>query len=78
MPTTQSGKEKYLNDQRLENLFSFWKSYLAGAPLVLELPTDKARPKSQTYTGADLPVKFSSRLSSALNKLSQSKVSRSL
>src|SRR6185295_1241951 len=64
-------QRKYLNVQRLENLFSFWQSYLAGAPLVLELPTDKVRPKSQTFTGADLPVKFSSRLSSALNKLSQ-------
>ena len=64
-------QRKYLNTQRLENLFSFWKSYLDGAPLVLELPTNKIRPTSQTYTGADLPVKFTGRLSWALNELSQ-------
>ena len=64
-------QRKYLNVQRLENLLSFWRSYLAGAALVLELPTDKVRPTSQTYSGADLPVKFSTRLSGALNKLSQ-------
>jgi amino acid adenylation domain-containing protein len=64
-------QKKYLNDQRLDNLISFWKSYLAGAPLVLEIPTDKVRPPSQTYTGADLRVKLPGRLSSALSKLSQ-------
>jgi len=58
-------QRKYLNKQRLENLSSFWKSYLAGAPLVLELPTDKVRPTSPSYSGADLSIKFSSRLSLA-------------
>jgi ubiquinone/menaquinone biosynthesis C-methylase UbiE/alpha-ketoglutarate-dependent taurine dioxygenase/acyl carrier protein len=65
-------QRKYLNDRRLENLISFWKNYLAGAPLVLELPTDRKRPSTQTYRGADLSVKFPGRLSSALSKLSQS------
>jgi amino acid adenylation domain-containing protein len=64
-------QKKYLDPRQVENLVSFWKSYLAGAPLVLELPTDKIRPRTQTYTGADLPVKFSSRLTAALNNLSQ-------
>ncbi|HEX6719148.1 MAG TPA: condensation domain-containing protein, partial [Pyrinomonadaceae bacterium] len=63
-------QKKYLNARRLEQLTSFWKNYLAEAPLVLELPADKPRPPSQTFTGADLPVKFSSEVSSALNKLS--------
>jgi len=64
-------QKKYLNAQRLEALVSFWKSYLAGAPLILELPTDKQRPETQTYSGADLPVKFSRDVTSALKKLSQ-------
>jgi 2-polyprenyl-3-methyl-5-hydroxy-6-metoxy-1,4-benzoquinol methylase/alpha-ketoglutarate-dependent taurine dioxygenase len=64
-------QKKYLNVHRLEKLISFWKSYLSGAPLVLELPGDKKRPASQTYTGADLTVQLSSSLSSALKKLSQ-------
>jgi amino acid adenylation domain-containing protein len=64
-------QKKYLDVHRLENLISFWKGYLSGAPLVLELPADKKRPASQTYTGADLPVRLSGPLSSALKKLSQ-------
>jgi amino acid adenylation domain-containing protein len=64
-------QRKYLTFQRLDDLISFWKTYLAGAPLVLELPTTKIRPQSQTYTGADLSVRFSRRLSSSLSKLSQ-------
>ncbi len=64
-------QRKYLHARRLDELISFWKDYLAGASLVLELPADKQRPASQTYTGADLPVQFSGRVTSALHKLSQ-------
>ena len=64
-------QNKYLNAERLDKLISFWKTYVAGAPLILDLAADKKRPVSQTYTGADLSVQFSGRLSSALNRLSQ-------
>jgi amino acid adenylation domain-containing protein len=64
-------QKKYLNAHRLEELVSFWKSYLAGAPLILELPTDKRRPETQTFAGADLRVKLSREITSALIKLSQ-------
>ena len=64
-------QKRSLTGQRLETLTTFWKRYLAGAPLVLELPTDRARPSVQTYRGADVPVAFSGRLSSALRSLSQ-------
>ncbi|HZI46608.1 MAG TPA: condensation domain-containing protein, partial [Pyrinomonadaceae bacterium] len=63
-------QKKYLDAHRLEKLVSFWKSYLSGAPLILELPADKPRPASQTYTGADVAVQFSGALMSALKKLS--------
>ncbi len=63
-------QKRYLDVHRLEKLTSFWKSYLAGAPLVLELPADNKRPASQTYSGADVAVQFSGQLSSALKKLS--------
>jgi 2-polyprenyl-3-methyl-5-hydroxy-6-metoxy-1,4-benzoquinol methylase len=64
-------QRKYLHARRLDELITFWKGYLAGAPLVLELPADKKRPATQTYAGADLRVQFSASVSSALNKLSQ-------
>ncbi|HEY0365245.1 MAG TPA: amino acid adenylation domain-containing protein, partial [Pyrinomonadaceae bacterium] len=64
-------QKKYLNAERIESLTSFWRSYLAGALLVLELPLDKPRPSSQTFSGADLPTTFSHELSAAINELSQ-------
>jgi SAM-dependent methyltransferase/alpha-ketoglutarate-dependent taurine dioxygenase len=64
-------QKQYLNAERIQSLTSFWRSYLAGAPLVVELPLDKPRPASQTFTGADLPVNFSHELSAAINELSQ-------
>ncbi len=64
-------QKKYLNAERLESLTSFWRSYLAAAPLVLELPLDKPRPSSQTFTGADLLTTLSRQLTAAINKLSQ-------
>jgi alpha-ketoglutarate-dependent taurine dioxygenase len=64
-------QQKYLNEERLESLTSFWRNYLAGAPLVLELPLDKPRPASQTFTGADLHITFSHQLSAAIDELSQ-------
>jgi alpha-ketoglutarate-dependent taurine dioxygenase len=64
-------QKKYLNAERIESLTTFWRSYLAGAPLILELPLDKPRPASQTFTGADWPTTFSHELSAAINELSQ-------
>ena len=36
---------------------SYWREQLAGAPAVLELPTDQARPAVQSYRGATVSVR---------------------
>ena len=36
----------------LEHQISYWKQQLAGAPALLELPTDHPRPHKQTFSGA--------------------------
>ena len=36
----------------LESQTSYWKKELAGAPSILELPTDKPRPATQSFRGA--------------------------
>jgi amino acid adenylation domain-containing protein len=36
----------------LESQISYWKNELAGAPSILELPTDKPRPATQSFRGA--------------------------
>ena len=50
---------------------TFWKDHLAGAPALLELPTDRPRPAMQSNAGASVPVTFSPALSAALRELSK-------
>ncbi|HEU4508039.1 MAG TPA: amino acid adenylation domain-containing protein [Pyrinomonadaceae bacterium] len=42
----------WLQGEVLEKQLAYWKKQLAGAPAVLELPTDYSRPAVQTYSGA--------------------------
>jgi amino acid adenylation domain-containing protein len=52
-----------LQGHELEKQLDFWKGHLAGAPAVLELPTDRPRPAVQSFNGAivsfDLPKQLS-------------------
>ncbi|MBK9942043.1 MAG: amino acid adenylation domain-containing protein [Kouleothrix sp.] len=45
-------QREQLRGERLQSLLSYWRQQLAGAPLALELPTDRPRPPLQTYNGA--------------------------
>ncbi|WP_350283399.1 amino acid adenylation domain-containing protein [Nitrosomonas sp.] len=45
-------QRQYLQGERLEQQLDYWKRQLAGAPSVLELPTDHPRPAVQSYRGA--------------------------
>jgi amino acid adenylation domain-containing protein len=47
-------QRRWLRDEGLAGVISFWKETLAGAP-VLELPTDRPRPPLQTYRGGKVP-----------------------
>ncbi|MDX7988952.1 amino acid adenylation domain-containing protein, partial [Xenorhabdus sp. 12] len=49
----------------------FWHSQLAGAPALLDLPTDRPRPAVQSYTGAQVPVRFDAALLTALKSFGQ-------
>ncbi len=54
----------------LEGHLAYWKQHLAGAPAVLELPTDRPRPAVQSFRGARQSVALSQRLTQALKSLS--------
>jgi hypothetical protein len=45
-------QEQWLRGEVLENLLSWWRKRLAGAPQILNLPTDHPRPAFQTFRGA--------------------------
>ncbi|HVR99841.1 MAG TPA: amino acid adenylation domain-containing protein, partial [Thermoanaerobaculia bacterium] len=49
-------QRSWLQGEVLEEQIAYWTRQLAGAPRVLELPTDRPRPAVQTFRGAALPV----------------------
>jgi amino acid adenylation domain-containing protein len=55
-----------LQGEALEVLLSHWRTRLAGAPQVLELPTDRPRPPVESHCGASysltLPLELADRL----------------
>jgi amino acid adenylation domain-containing protein len=42
----------WLQGEVLDNHLNYWKRQLAGAPMLLELPTDRPRPAAQSFEGA--------------------------
>ncbi|MGB7946975.1 MAG: amino acid adenylation domain-containing protein, partial [Candidatus Binatia bacterium] len=64
-------QREWLQGQAFEQHLGYWKRQLAGAPAMLELPTDRQRAPVQTFHGARLPVALSKPLSELLNGLSQ-------
>ena len=62
-------QREWLKGEVLENQLSYWKTYLAGAPEVLELPSDHPRPSIQTYRGAQESFTLPRDLTSSLQDL---------
>jgi thioesterase domain-containing protein len=60
-----------LQGETLQQQVGFWRDHLAGAPALLELPTDRPRPPTQSYTGGSVPFALTPELSDALRSLSQ-------
>ncbi|OYV21526.1 MAG: amino acid adenylation domain-containing protein [Methylococcaceae bacterium NSP1-2] len=63
-------QREWLQGEVLEKQLSYWKSQLAELT-VLELPTDKPRPKQQSYQGTKAAIHLSADLTQGLKTLSQ-------
>ncbi|HET7230631.1 MAG TPA: amino acid adenylation domain-containing protein [Longimicrobium sp.] len=61
----------WLTGERLERQVGWWRERLAGAPAVLELPTDRPRPPVQSFRGARWPVSLSVDEAAAVHSLSR-------
>ena len=61
----------WLAGETLEKQLAFWKDQLAGAPAMLELPTDRARPAVQTSRGATRSFVIRAETVNALKDLSR-------
>ncbi|MEM8531146.1 MAG: amino acid adenylation domain-containing protein [Chloroflexota bacterium] len=66
-------QETWLAGKRFGEQLSYWKSQLDNAPPLLELPTDRPRPATQSFRGATLTFTLPKDTSAALISLSQHK-----
>ncbi|HEX2211417.1 MAG TPA: amino acid adenylation domain-containing protein, partial [Longimicrobium sp.] len=64
-------QQAHLGGEWLREELGWWKERLAGAPALLELPTDHARPAVQTYAGARETVGFPAELAERLEALAR-------
>ena len=61
----------WLHGDALERQRAYWAGQLAGAPILLELPTDRPRPPQQSFRGAHYPRVFGGELAADLRGLAR-------
>jgi amino acid adenylation domain-containing protein len=64
-------QREYLQGEVLDEQLAYWRKQLGGSLPVLELPTDRPRPRAQTFRGASLSFALSKRLTDELKALSR-------
>ncbi|HSU17578.1 non-ribosomal peptide synthetase [Longimicrobium sp.] len=64
-------QRRWVNDQVLQAQGEYWKRTLAGAPELLELPKDHARPARQDHAGGLVRVELDEALTAGLKALGQ-------
>ncbi|MEO8382951.1 MAG: amino acid adenylation domain-containing protein, partial [Acidobacteriota bacterium] len=64
-------QRSWLRGEELTRQVEFWREQLTGAPALLELPLDHARPLMQSHAGSSVPLVLSPELTARLRVLSQ-------
>jgi amino acid adenylation domain-containing protein/non-ribosomal peptide synthase protein (TIGR01720 family) len=64
-------QRQWLRGEALHKQLDFWKKQLAGAPALLQLPTDYRRPAVERFRGTTEPVRLSPELTERLEDLSR-------
>ncbi|BCL84580.1 non-ribosomal peptide synthetase [Ktedonobacteria bacterium brp13] len=64
-------QREWLQGEVLASELEYWKQRLAGAPPVLELPTDRPRPAVQTFVGEEYTFRLPQELSQRVKALSR-------
>ena len=65
-------QREHLAGIELRNQIDFWREQLGGAPAVINLPLDRARPGSRSFSGARHELKLSTAVSQGLKELARS------
>jgi len=64
-------QRKWLRGELLEKQLAYWRTRLDGAPPLLAIPTDRPRPKVQSYRGSALQMLLPRSLAEAIHVLSR-------
>jgi amino acid adenylation domain-containing protein len=64
-------QRELLNGDTFKTQLEYWQKQLAGAPPLLELPTDRVRSPKQTFSGSSVRMHLDSHLTHQLKLLSQ-------
>ncbi len=64
-------QRQWLREDVLTEQLGYWRIQLAGAPAILQLPSDRPRPVRQTYRGAMNPFALRPGLTDQLKRLSR-------
>ncbi|HEU4881703.1 MAG TPA: amino acid adenylation domain-containing protein, partial [Longimicrobium sp.] len=64
-------QRRWVDGDVLRRQAEYWKETLAGAPELLELPADHARPARQDFSGGAVGIELSAELTAALGALSR-------
>ncbi|MGF6737219.1 amino acid adenylation domain-containing protein [Paraburkholderia atlantica] len=70
-PDYAAWQRQWLSGERLQKQAQYWREALSGAPSMLALPTDRARPAQQSFAGASVPVVIDVDLTRDLKRLSR-------
>ncbi|MCY1023392.1 non-ribosomal peptide synthetase [Pyxidicoccus sp. MSG2] len=68
-PDYAAWQRNWLSGEELRERLGFWQKALAGAPTLLNLPTDRPRPAVRTFNGLQLQVQLGGERSRALHAL---------
>jgi amino acid adenylation domain-containing protein len=72
-PDAARSERARLDATAIDGLVAPWLERLAGAPDVLELPTDRPRPQVQTYRGATYRVRLSADTAAAVRRFARAR-----
>ena len=70
-PDYAAWQRAWLSGERLERQIGYWREALEGAPVLLELPTDRPRQAQRDFKGARVPIVLDRELTRSLKQLSQ-------
>ncbi|KAF9304520.1 hypothetical protein BG003_001684, partial [Podila horticola] len=70
-PDYAAWQRQWLSGDRLHAQREHWRTVLSGAPVLIDLPTDRPRPPLQSFKGDHAPVFLDTQLTNALRQLGQ-------